>query len=162
MFFFYMIATIVWVHQMRKYKDNTISLHCHFCILILLTCIECAITFIEYNVYNDLGRRKLPLTVLSVLFFALRDTVGHLVCLLVSLGYGIVMSVLNRYSTKIGLLSFLFFIAVAINQSSFYVHQIIPFSVTMKGMIVLPQLILEIIYMVWIVKALLRTLGYLK
>ena len=59
--------------------------------------------------------RRMPLTFLSVIFFALRETLGHIICLLISLGYGIVMNVLNKYSTKIGLLSFLFFIAAAIN-----------------------------------------------
>ena len=83
--------------------------------LFMITSIECAITYLEYSIYNDIGRRKLPLTIVSVLFFALRETLGHVICLLISLGYGIVMSVLNRYSTKIGLLSFLFFVIVSIN-----------------------------------------------
>ena len=95
MFFLYMLATLLWIRLMRQYKDNTISLHCQFAVLIMITCLECAIIFVEYDVYNEVGRRRMPLTFLSVIFFALRETLGHIICLLISLGYGIVMNVLN-------------------------------------------------------------------
>ena len=88
----------------------------------MITCIECAFTYLEYEIYNESGKRMMPLTVFSVLFTAFRETLARLICLLISLGYGIVMNVLNRYSTKIGLLSFLFFIACAINRASFYIN----------------------------------------
>ena len=115
MFFVYLVAFCYWVHLMRKHTDNKVSIHYYFSSLLFITCVECACTFLEYDMYNSSGKRTLPMTVLSIFLMALRETLSHLVCLLVSLGYGIVMNVLNRYATKIGLLSFLFFIACAIN-----------------------------------------------
>ena len=107
---------------MRQHKDNTVSIHGYFCCLIVITCIDCAIMYLEYDIFNNSGKRVLPLTVFSVFFSAFRETLARLICLLISLGYGIVMNVLNRYMTKIGLLSFLFFIACAINQAAFYIN----------------------------------------
>jgi len=104
----------------------------------------------------------LPLAVFSVFFSAFRETLARLICLLISLGYGIVMNVLNRYMTKIGLLSFLFFIACSINQAAFFINQYKPLSRSVKVMMVLPQVTLEVILLIWIISALRRTLSYLK
>ena len=122
MFFFYMLVCGYWIRLMHRYKENKISIHYYFCALLLVTCIECAVTFLEYDIFNSTGKRMLPLTVFSVVFNAFRETLARLICLLVALGYGIVMAVLNRYTTKICLLSFLYFIACAINQACFYIN----------------------------------------
>ena len=122
MFFFYMLVFGYWVRLMHRYKENKISIHYYFCALLLVTCVECAITFLEYDIYNSTGKRMLPLTVFSVVFNAFRETLARLICLLVALGYGIVMAVLNRYTSKICLLSFLYFIATAVNQACFYIN----------------------------------------
>ena len=122
MFFIYMVTSLIWIRMMRKNKENKVSIHNYFCLLLIITCIECAITYLEYDIFNNSGSRVLPLAVFSVFFSAFRETLARLICLLISLGYGIVMNVLNRYVTKIGLLSFLFFIACAINQAVFYIN----------------------------------------
>ena len=122
MFFIYLVITVVWVRLMRAYKENKVSIHTYFCFLLTITCIECAVTFLEYDVLNTSGKRFLPLTVFSVAFSAFRETLVRLICLLISLGYGIVMNVLTRYFTKIGLLCFLFFIANGINKAAFYIN----------------------------------------
>ena len=122
MFFLYMLASGYWIRLMLQHKENKVSIHYYICALLLVTCIECAITFLEYDIYNQTGKRMLPLTVFSVVFSAFRETLARLVCLLISLGYGIIMNVLNRYSTKICLLSFLFLIACSINYACFYIN----------------------------------------
>ena len=122
MFFVYMVSSLVWIRLMRQNKENKVSIHNYFCCLLLITCIECAVTFLEYDIFNESGKRVLPLTVFSVFFQAFRETLARLICLLISLGYGIVMNVLNRYMTKIGLLCFLFFIACAINTAVCYIN----------------------------------------
>lgn len=64
----------------------------------------------------------MPLAAFCVFFTAFREMLANLICLLIALGYGIVMNVLNRYSGKIGLLSFLFFIACSINTAASYIN----------------------------------------
>ena len=122
MFFVYCVCVVVWIRLMRNYGENKVSLHNYFCLLFIVTCIECALMFLEYNLYNDSGKRVLPLAAFCVFFTAFREMLANLICLLISLGYGIVMNVLNRYSGKIGLLSFLFFIACSINTAAFYIN----------------------------------------
>ena len=138
MFFLYLVASGYWVKVMRNNQDNTVSIHNYFCIQFVITCIDCALMFLEYDIYNGSGKRLLPLTAFSVFFTSFRQTLARIICLLIALGYGIVMNVLNRYSGKIGLLSFLFFIACAINQASFYINQHKPLSQSVKVMMVLP------------------------
>ena len=104
----------------------------------------------------------LPLTIFSVLFSSFRATLARLICLLISLGYGIVMNVLNRYRNKVGLLTFLYFIAASINRASFCINQHKPLSTSVKVMLYVPQGILEIVFIIWIISALIRTLSYLK
>jgi len=162
MFFLYIVVVVFWVRLMRLYPENVVSIHYYFLGLLLITCIECVITFLEYDVYNTSGKRVLPLTVFSVVFSAFRETLARLICLLISLGYGIVMNVLNRYLTKIGLLGFLFFIACSINQACFYINQHKSLSTSVKVMMGLPQFCLDVTFILWIVKALIRTLSYLK
>ena len=62
------------------------------------------------------------MTAFSVFFTAFRNTLARVILLLISLGYGIVMNVLNRYVSKIFLISFLYFIACAINSSCYYIN----------------------------------------
>lgn len=138
MFFIYLVATFYWIRLMTKFKDNKVSIHYYFCCLLIVACLECAVTYLEYDVYNSSGKRLLPLTVTSVFFTAFRETLSRLLCLLISLGYGIVMNILNRYTTKIGLLSFLFFIACSISRASFYVNQHKPLTFAVKTMMILP------------------------
>ena len=52
MFFIYAVGVFYWVRLMRKHDENKVSLHYYFLGLLLVTCIECAITFLEYDVYN--------------------------------------------------------------------------------------------------------------
>jgi len=123
MFFVYFVIVVGWLRLMRIHSDNKVSIHYYFLGLLVVTCIECMFNYVEYDIYNTSGKRLLPLTIFSVFFSAFRETLARLLCLLISLGYGIVMNVLNRYRTKIGLLSFLFLVANSINQACFYINQ---------------------------------------
>ena len=162
MFFIYLVASGYWIRLMTKFKENRVSLHFYYCCLLLISCLECAITFLEYDFYNSNGKRLLPLTVFSVFFTALRETLSRLLCLLIALGYGIVMNILNRYTTRIGMMSFLYFIACSISRASFYINQHKPLTLSVKVLMLLPSLSLDGVFLLWIVNALLRTLSYLK
>ena len=53
MFFIYTVAVVIWVRLMRKYGENKVSLHNYFCLLFVVTCLESALFFVEYDLYND-------------------------------------------------------------------------------------------------------------
>lgn len=52
MFFVYLVASGYWIRLMYSYKDNKVSIHSYFASLICVTCLDCAISFLEYNIYN--------------------------------------------------------------------------------------------------------------
>ena len=118
----YLAANFVWFRWMRINKENVITIHWYLFALLVTTCIECACTFFEYDIYNTSGHRMVSFTIFNILFSAFRNALARLIALLISLGYGIVMNVLTRYLTKIGLLTFLYFIANSLNLACFYIN----------------------------------------
>ena len=52
MFFIYLLATGYWIRLMRKHLDNKVSIHNYFLVLFVVTCIDCAILFLEYDIFN--------------------------------------------------------------------------------------------------------------
>ena len=139
-----------------------ISIHTYILVLLVITCLECGLTFVEYDAYNQSGKRLLAFVIFNVLFSALRNTLARLIILLLSLGYGTVMNTLSRYLTKIGLLCFMFFIADTISQACYYINQHKPLSATLKVMLTSPEIFIDILFLIWISSALLRTLSYLR
>ena len=123
MFFVYVAVTALFIRLMARHSDEKISIHNYFIALMIVTTVECAVTAIEYDIYNSTGKRNLKLTALVIFLSSLRETIARLICLLLALGYGIIMKVLNRYASNICLISFLYFIAVAVNYSAFYINQ---------------------------------------
>lgn len=117
-FAFYLGATCMWVYWMRVLKDEVITIHYFFCSIFILTCIECTSHFIEFDIFNNTGKRSLAFSTFNVGLTAARNTLARLIALLISLGYGIVMNKLTLYGSKIGLISFLFFWAYAFHMAS--------------------------------------------
>ena len=115
-------ANVIWFRWMRINKENVITIHWYLFALLLITMVECACTFLEYDIYNTSGHRMVSFTIFNILFSAFRNALARLIALLISLGYGIVMNVLTRYLTKIGLLTFLYFVANSLNLACFYIN----------------------------------------
>jgi len=107
---------------MKLNKENVINIHWYLLTLLGASCIVIASTYLEYDMYNNTGHRNLAFLVFNVLFSAFRNSLARLIALLIALGYGIVMNVLTRYLTKIGLLTFLFFVANALSTACFYIN----------------------------------------
>ena len=117
-----LVANFIFFRWMRIYQENVITIHWYLFTLMFVTMIECACTFLEYDIYNTDGKRVFAFTLFNIVFSSFRNSLARLIALLISLGYGIVMNVLTRYLTKIGLLTFLYFIANAISLTCFYIN----------------------------------------
>jgi len=155
-------ANVIWFRWMRLNKENVITIHWYLFTLLFMTMVACACTFLEYDIYNTSGHRMVSFTIFNILFSALRDALARLIALLIALGYGIVMNVLTRYLTKIGLLTFLYFVSNALNLACFYINQHRPLSASMRFAAVLPEAFFNILFLIWIIFSLIRTLAYLK
>ena len=162
MFVIFFAANVIWVRWMRINKENVVTIHWYLFALLFVTCVECACTFLEYDIYNSSGHRLVSFTIFNILFSAFRNSLARLIALLISLGYGIVMNVLTRYLTKIGLLTFLYFVANSLNLACFYINQHRPLSASLRFASALPEGFFNLLFLIWVVFSLLRTLAYLK
>jgi len=103
---------------MRKKKEQIISIHYYFATLFLLTTIECTSAFIEYDLFNNNGKRSIGFSGFNVILKSARNTLSRLVALLISLGYGLVMNKIGSYQTRIMFMCFSFFVAHIIHTGS--------------------------------------------
>ena len=87
-----------------------------------MTCLECTCIFVEYDLFNDSGKRLIGLSIFNVILKSARNTLSRLVALLIALGYGIVMNTIGRYVTNICLMSFMFFVAMMIHMAAQYIN----------------------------------------
>jgi hypothetical protein len=121
-FVIYLFVTLAWWRTMSANENNKISIHFYITVLLTTTTIECAMLFLDYDMFNESGKRNLTFTVFNIFFVSFRNTLARLIALLISLGYGIVTNMIGRYATKISLLSFLFFVSCAFSNTFFYLN----------------------------------------
>jgi len=55
MFFLYLLVVVGWLRLMKIHSNNKVSMHYYFLGLLVVTCIECMLTYVEYDVYNSSG-----------------------------------------------------------------------------------------------------------
>ena len=91
----------------------------------------------------------------------LRSAFARVVTLLVSLGYGILIKSIERYQTKILVLTFLYVLSLAAVLNVEYVNQYQPVSGSIMFIVLVPNFALNLIFNFWIYLALRRTLNYL-
>jgi len=91
-FFVYLVACGFWIKLYNDHKGHVILIHKYMTVLLVLVCIECAFLYLDYDLYNDSGKRIIGLTTFNVLFSSFRNAFTKLIMLLFSLGYGIVMN----------------------------------------------------------------------
>ena len=121
-FVVYLFVTLAWWRTLSVNEDFKISIHTYITVLLFTTTLECAMLFLDYDMFNESGKRNLTFTVFNIFFVSFRNTMARLITLLISLGYGIVTNMIGRYASKIGLLSFLFFASCAISNTFFYLN----------------------------------------
>ena len=73
----------------------------------MLGFIEAILMYFEYLWYNSKGMRSLSFTLLNIVLLSFRTVIALIIVLLISLGYGIIINDVGKYSSKIGLLSFI-------------------------------------------------------
>lgn len=130
--------------------------------MFIITLIHCELLNYEYDTYNRTGTRSVGFIGFIVLFSAFRNSLGRLLMLLISLGYGILMNRLSKYCMNISMFTFLFFVSNSMYLGILYINQYIPISAAVKLGVSVPQAIFDSVFILWITSALHRTLTYLN
>jgi hypothetical protein len=91
----------------------------------------------------------------------LRNTFARVVTLVVALGYGIVITSISKYKTKILSLSFLYMASFAAYNGILYINHYSPVSAAVAMIVSFPLSVLNCFFAFWIYSAFRRTLHYL-
>jgi hypothetical protein len=91
----------------------------------------------------------------------LKNTSARVVTLIVALGYGILITSIERYRTKILSLSFLYMASFAAYNGILYINHYSPVSGAVAMIVSFPLSILNCFFGFWIYSAFRRTLHYL-
>ena len=127
-----------------------------------MTCtVECVLQVWDLKHLNFKGTRSFYLGVMLVCTQSFRITVSRVVVVLICIGYGIVMNTLVKYGQTISTLSFLLFVSSCISHTVEMINQHKKVSITFRFLAILPFLALYLIFLVWCITGLRRTLMYL-
>jgi len=85
----YLVMGVGWGFRMFLYKDHVIFLHKLVLLLIIVTVVQCLVTFGVYSNSNEVGDTSSELVLISIILEVIRSTFAKVVTLLVGLGYGI-------------------------------------------------------------------------
>lgn len=110
---------------------------------------------------NKVGVYSSFLTFASIAVEILRNTFARVVTLIVALGYGILITTVEKYKTKILSLSFLYMASFAAYNGILYINHYSPVSGAVALIVSFPLSILNFFFGFWIYSAFRRTLHYL-
>jgi len=124
--------------------------------------LECVFMYIEYDIYNDTGRRSVVFVVFNIFLSVIRNTSARVLTLLVALGYGITKPTVEKYYSAIGILGFLHFVANAAYTSAIYLNHYAPLSKALLIVVSVPISITNTLFFYWIIYSLRYNLNLLS
>lgn len=165
---YYPVMTVIYlclfgaqVYMMKKHRENIINLHYYVLAIITICLFQCIFNWALYGNMNKIGVYSPVLTFASIAVEILRNTFARVVTLVVALGYGILITTIERYKTKILSLSFLYMASFAAYNGIQYINHYSPVSGAVALIVSFPLSILNCFFGFWIYSAFRRTLHYL-
>ena len=146
---------------MKKHQESRINLHYYVLAIISISFAQCAFNWGLYSYMNQKGENSPFLTFFSISMEILRNTFARVVTLIVALGYGILITSIERYKTKILSLSFLYMASFAAYNGIMYINHYSPVSSAVAMIVSFPLSVLNSFFGFWIYSAFRRTLHYL-
>ena len=103
------------VYLMRKYKDQVILFHNIILALIVISLVQNFFGYLSYLLSDTKKDFSAPLLTAIIVFLAVaRESSSRVITLLFALGFQIVIKSVRKYKVKIGVLTFLYSIFLAI------------------------------------------------
>lgn len=159
---FYFGLLVVWAYHVKKYKDHLITVHFYVLSILWITFMQCIfnVSYFYYN--NRVGKSSPVLTFIMCLIEVFRNTLSRVFTLLIGLGYGILITSVEKYQSKISILSFLYMAALGAYSGLTYINHHSKVSGNVALIVSFPLSVLNSFFCVWIYYAFRRTLTYLK
>ena len=99
---------------------------------------------------------------LVIIYLSCANTFTKWLALVISLGYGSILGALGVYSSRIFLLTFIYNVTEIVSYGCFYINQQQPLSQSIRIMMSLPQIVCNLIFIIWTLQAFLRTLIFMR
>ncbi|XP_008456965.2 uncharacterized protein LOC103496756 [Cucumis melo] len=158
----YLILGLVWFLWFVRYWKDVMQLHYHITGVIGLGMCEMALWYFEYSNFNSSGNRPMGITIWAVTFSAIKKTVSRLLLLVVSMGYGVVRPTLGGITTRVILLGVTYFLASEALELVEHLGNVNDFSGKTRFFLVLPVVVLDACFILWIFSSLSKTLEKLQ
>lgn len=84
--------------------------------------------FIEYYIQNEMGHLYLSFTMMNIIFNTFRNASARVLTLLVSMGYGIMVSNIKKHRAKIIVLTIVYSISNAAYLTAVYINKTSPLT----------------------------------
>ena len=97
----YLVLMIVWGLLYAKHWTEVFALQHFLTAVIVMGMLEMSAWYFDYVNFNVSGHRPVLPTLWAVMLGCIRKTVSRTVILMVSLGYGVVLPVLNELQKKV-------------------------------------------------------------
>lgn len=162
MSFAYLVLGLVWFLRFVQFWKAIIQLHYHITVVIALGMCEMAIRYFEYANFNSTGSRPMDITIWAVTFASVKKTLSRVLLLVVSMGYGVMKPTLGGITSRVLLLSFVYFVATEALELVEHLGNINDFSGNAKLFLVLPVVFLDVCFILWIFSSLSKTLEKLQ
>ena len=162
MFMAYIALCAHWCYFLNRYKDHLINLHYYVLVVIIVTLGQTLSNIALLQYINTNGYGSNLLSFVSFLFDILSNVISRVVTLIVGLGYGILIKSIQRYKTKIILISFLYSMGFLANHGINLINKSQPVSGAVAFIVSLPLACINAIFVIWIFFAFRRTMFYLK
>ena len=157
----YCLLGLAWLASAVAFWRDLILLQGIVAGVIGLCVAESAAFYFDYVAFNATGFRPAGATIVAILISVCRKTVGAVLVLITSMGYGVVRPTLVGLSGKVLLLGGSTFGATAALDVALHVGNINDFTAS-ELLLVLPVAVLDAITVTWSLHALAGTLAQLK
>ncbi|KAH7445208.1 hypothetical protein KP509_02G112600 [Ceratopteris richardii] len=158
----YLMLGVAWISQYVRYWKDILALQNYLTIIIALGMFEVVLWFFEYANFNTTGKRPMGITFWAVTFGTFKKTLSRVLILVVSMGYGVVRPTLGGLTSKVILLGATYFLAAEVLDIFEHVGTISDLSGRARLFLVLPVAILDAIFILWIFRALAKTVEKLQ
>eukprot|EP00850_Spirogloea_muscicola_P011604 SM000072S21238 [mRNA] locus=s72:583526:601430:+ [translate_table: standard] len=158
----YLLLGVLWLLQYARYWKDILQLQNCISAVLALGMMEMTMWYFDYENFNQTGKRPVGITIWAVTLGAIRKTVSHMLVLVVSMGFGVVRPTLGGLSMQVILFGATYFVATEVLEVWEHVGTISDLYKLEKAFLVLPESVLEAIFILWIFTSLSKTLAQLQ
>jgi hypothetical protein len=158
----HVIALIVWLGLILKYRDELLPVQGHIGGVIVLALLEVLLWYFHFNTFNTDGLRSMSLMVAAIIASTVKKTVSRLLVLVVCMGYGIVKPTLGDKSWQV----VIFGVVYCVFSTVLDVVKALSHDTDVSGgffvLVIIPVAVLDSVFYYWTFVSLYEVVAHLE